>query len=80
MSNAITDMIESGWKEGFIIGFRIGYRIGRAEITVKSVEYIQMKCGLSLQETCVILGKSVEDYEKAKVLLQKESDKGNWYS
>lgn len=72
MCKAITDMIETAWKEGFVEGFRLGYILGRAEITVESVIILQKNLGLNLQEACAMLGESVEDYEKAKALLQAE--------
>lgn len=64
MSRAITDMIETAGNEGRTEGI--------AERRVAVIELVQKNLGLSIEEACAALGRTVEEYEQAKVLLQAE--------
>lgn len=60
MCKAITDMINDG------------IEIGIEKQKIASVDRMQKKLGLSLQEACDVEEISVDEYEKTKALLQAE--------
>ena len=68
MSKAITDMIETGRKEGKVEGKAEGI----AERTVGIVENIQENLKCDIIKACTVAGIPIEEYENAKALLQVE--------
>lgn len=67
-------LYEDGEASGYKKGEESGYRKGEAKTLVQNIESLMQNFHIELQEACKGVGTSVAEYEKAKQILEEQSD------